>query len=272
MKAFNSQHLSSLQRLLLLAAISGTALALRATQKEHYANDAKLLGERSLAQRSREIETEWRRLTYTPLLDSTVEAQCLARLDWSILQLSDLQKEKLTARLSQVLRYLAKPDFEVYYAMKTDGLHYLFGPQPTTLLGTNAEVREPSDRKAWLRAGWDKFHVHDGAAHVPRLDAVCISSFVGAIGHTNSGKALLNGKVKKGMTIAVESLNPGFSYQANSWPAQEPVLFEFSFFAKAGPSGNVGPLHISLLWLDQDQDWAINRLIADQWLHFRTFF
>jgi hypothetical protein len=53
-KAFNSQHLTLLQRLLLFGAISGIVLALRATQRDHYANEERLLGQRSLANRSRD--------------------------------------------------------------------------------------------------------------------------------------------------------------------------------------------------------------------------
>jgi hypothetical protein len=80
------------------------------------------------------------------------------------------------------------------------------------------------------------------------------------------------GPVRQGFTVAFEVMNPGFHYSSTNALASVPLLFEFSFLAKIDGSAVSGPLHISLLWLEEHQDWALNRLIADSWLRFQTLF
>src|SRR5258708_7831480 len=98
---------------------------------------------------------------------------------------------------------------------------------------------------------------------LPKLTAISIESVLGAISHTNSGRVTLGGPVRQGFTVAAEALEPGFRYDLHDGSSSSPLLFEFSFLAKASESAVTGPLHISLIWVDSDRTWALNRMILD---------
>jgi len=109
-----------------------------------------------------------------------------------------------------------------------------------------------------------------------RVSEVCFDSIESAIAHNNSPESLLRGKVRKGLTVAVEAANPGLVY--TSLPGSlkqgpdEAIYFHLSFFAKVNGSTNAGPVYVSLCWLEQDQEWGLSRLITDQWLGIKTVF
>ncbi len=69
-----------------------------------------------------------------------------------------------------------------------------------------------------------------------RVSEVCFDSIESAIAHNNSPESLLRGKVRKGLTVAVEAANPGLVY--TSLPGSlkqgpdEAIYFHLSFFAK----------------------------------------
>jgi hypothetical protein len=94
---------------------------------------------------------------------------------------------------------------------------------------------------------------------------------VGGIAHTNSPGELLTGPVRNGFTASCDSTDPGFVYGAKKWPGP-PLLFEVSFLAKASGSDDAGPVYISLEWIEEDQNWALSRLMTDSWLHIKTIF
>ncbi len=261
---------------MLYGGMLGAVFALRVAQSDYYAEESKVVGQQSALARARQIQAGWKKLQYAELAESATHSACLASAESSAPELSAIQKETLRERVSQVLRYLENPEFADYYRMRTDGFDNAFAPNP---LVTNLVPRATFNLSAFgnsagpelaLKALWDS--VHGTNAPVPRLKAICVESFAGAISRTNSGRALLNGKVGKGMTVAVESVNPGFRYEGDSEPDGRALLFEFSFFAKTISPERAGPVHVSLLWIERDQNWALNRLIADQSLKFQTLF
>jgi hypothetical protein len=83
---------------------------------------------------------------------------------------------------------------------------------------------------------------------------------------------MLVGPVKQGFTIAVEAFEPGFHYAMTPEEAAHPTLFEFSFLARRSGSSIAGPLYVSLIWVEGDKNWALNRLVADNWLRMQTVF
>jgi hypothetical protein len=94
---------------------------------------------------------------------------------------------------------------------------------------------------------------------------------LGSTAQTNAPGALLTGPVNNGFTASYDSIDPGFVYDTAKRPGP-PLLFEVSFLAKANGSQNAGPVYISLLWVEEDQNWALNRLLTDSWLRIKTLF
>jgi hypothetical protein len=200
----------------------------------------------------------------------------MARISWSSLGLSDLQTIKLRARVEDLVHYFEHPDFNEYYRLKTQGVRYEFVPRQwtTNFLRPTPVSAERSDDSVRQRLFvlWEKVHSHNGKTALPKLTAIAVDSISGAVAHTNSGRVMLGGPIKQGFTVAAEALEPGFVYPSAQKTSSAPLLFEFSFLAKANDSGVAGPLYISLIWLDHDETWALNRMVLDTWHGFTTLF
>jgi hypothetical protein len=100
------------------------------------------------------------------------------------------------------------------------------------------------------------------------IEAISLPSILATTTHTNSGRVMLGGPIKQGFTVAAEAFDPGFRYPSD----EPPLLFEFSFLAKAHNSSVVGPVHISLVWAKDDGTWALNRMVLDTWFGYQTLF
>lgn len=252
-------------------------LALRVVGRDYYSRDlSKVMGKASEV-RAIEIQAGWKSRRFKEFNSEETKAAILEKIHNQELNLSDLQKAKLEAKVEQLLHYFDRPTFEDYYRLKTQGFHYQFLPKGVTsnLLAQarkDSRLAPSADTKETVRFLWNKVHQHAGEMVISRIRAVALDSVQASVSHTNSGTALIMGPVKQGFTVAAEITNPGFYYGIPNTPESVPLLFEFSFLAKVDESAVVGPLHISLLWLDQDQEWALNRLIADSWLRLQTLF
>jgi hypothetical protein len=161
--------------------------------------------------------------------------------------------------------------------LRTRGLRYEFIPENASSNELVKAYREKklaslADEKGAVRLLWESVRQHDGQPIATKITAVALDTVKAAVSHTNSGKALIVGPARQGFTVAAELRNPGFVYPGTNAPGVLPLLFEFSFLAKIDDIGAAGPLLISLLWIESDQDWALNRLITDQYLPLQTLF
>lgn len=261
----------------LFAGLIAVTIAPRIVWPSYYTREQQAVAGKASAQRANEIEAGWKRLEYADLHLPETEAALLKKLDSATGGLSDAQKLELTPRLVQLIHYFEEPSFERYYRLKTEGLDYYFVAtgdsnnlhaavdRPTTQTST-------ADPKEQSRNLWNSVHQYKGERRLPKITSVALNTVEASISHTNSGRVLLGGPVKNGFTVGREALNPGFHYRGAPWLPNEPVLFEFSFLAEANNSGNVGPMYVSLIWIDKDHKWALNRLVVDTWLGFDTVF
>lgn len=238
------------------------------------------IGEEAATARSGDIQAYWRTFTYADVSQGSIATEVVARIDSGSLGLSELQVAKLRARVSEVLQYLRDPTFDEYYRLKTEGLHYRFEMNTNTqsmlrALGFGQRLGEATTTKDAVKLVWEA--THSMTKGIPSaISGICLKDIAVAVPATNSPWALLGGKVRKGFTRAGETLNPGFHYaeeEAGRGNATHGVRFvHMSFFAKAADSENVGPVYLSLCWLPGDEDWALSRMIADEWLGVRTLF
>ena len=263
--------------LLLFGAFLAAVCALRICWGGHFTREAQEVAAKAAQKRSRQIEAGWRRHSYTELSARTEEAM-FERIAWTSLALSGVEQAKLRVRLSEVLHYLEYPRLDEYYRLKTEGFQWRLEPQGyvSNLLAKalpRLEIGSHSDRdpQTTVKRLWEMVYSEGASSTVPRLTAVCLESVVGATARTNTGKALLTGSVKQGFTMAIEAVDPGFSYSRGK-PSNMPLVFQLSFLAKANDPQNAGPVYISLLWVEEDQNWALNRLLTDSWLKVKTIF
>ncbi len=265
----------------LLAGIIILTSVVRTNLRSQHAAELRGIGNKAREQRSLEIEAQWQARAYSNAAGEDFIDAFLAKIKWSSLELSDFQKAKLRSRLKELLLYFQDPRFDGYYRLKTERLHYLMALSPwgKTLVEISTskdQGGEAPDPQKTLKAIWNKFHAEGGTGHLPRVSAVCLDSIDSAVTHTNSPDSLLRGTVRKGMTVAVEAANPGIRYTGDL-PTSTPnpdrsAYLHISFLAKANGSDNAGPVYLSLCWLEQDQQWGLSRLIADQWVGIKTVF
>jgi hypothetical protein len=241
----------------------------------YYATTVTDAADKATKRRAIEIEADWKGFPFTSVLQDGFDDAFFTKIDWLSLSLSEPQAAKLKPRVLELIHYFQQPDFDTYFRLKTAGLHYEFVPQRWTtnfLQNTRKLQKEDDIIKEQVKLLWDKVHTRGGKTVMPRLTAISIETVSGAISHTNSGRAMLGGPIKKGFTIAGEALEPGFLYTPNQAKDALPLLFEFSFLAKANDSGIAGPLYISLVWVEADEQWALNRMILDTWHGLHTMF
>lgn len=271
-----AKAMKTAKHLLLFLVCLGFVYALRLVAGGHYTHDLNQVVSEASLQGSREREAVWRRQAYTAFSASDIVSAMSKKVPLASLHFSQVHRAKLELRLLDVLHYFEQPTFDEYYRLKTEGLHWTLQPDTHArdLLADSAAVGppqpSPTEARDLLRKMWE--HVHAGPQpSLPRLTAVCLDSIAGATTHTNSPKALLTGEVKRGYTAAREAIDPGLAYGSGR-ASTEPLLFELSFLAKANGSEDAGPVYISLLWVEEDQEWALNRLMTDHWLQVKTIF
>lgn len=261
---------------LILAALLSATSALRLAEQAYYSKDlAKVIG-RASAVRAREIQAGWKSQRFDKFDSDATQATVMDKVRQQESGLSDPQRAKLELKVRGILHYFAQPTFEEYYRLRTDGLHYHFSPEGSmsnrlALALQRGKIAPTVDERQIVKFLWEADRERAGVPGMSKITAASVDSFKAAISHTNSGKLLIVGPIRQGFTIAGEVANPGFHYTVSNASDSIPVLFEFSFLAKED-SGVSGPLLVSLLWLEHDQDWALNRLITDQWLPFQTLF
>src|SRR5437899_3000654 len=124
--------------------MSVLAILVRALQQETYARELREIGKAASEQRALEVEGMWRDLPYADASGPEAAEVFVAKIDWSLLPLSDLQQGKLSLRVAALFRYLQNPSFEEYYRLKTEGLRFQFEPDQHVkdLLGTRATKDE----------------------------------------------------------------------------------------------------------------------------------
>jgi hypothetical protein len=272
--------MSSLARikwhLVLLAGAALLTASSRVAFKDRHADELRRLNSRGASQRAREIEAMWAALSYTDATAPDFVDRFLAKIDWNRIPVSDAQRTKLQARVRDVVGYLQAPTFDEYFRLRTEGLHYVFLPTLTNVAQATAgsqavELEDGAEQAA--RKIWNSAHSRNGQVDPSRINSVCLDRIAASISYTNSLGDLLNGGAAKGFTMAAVMPNPGFSYPGDgSKLSQASPILNLSFFAKAGASTNAGPVYISLCWLANDEQWALNRMVADSWVALRTVF
>ena len=244
---------------------------LRLGRSGYYKGDYRQVGTEKTEERALEIEATWQKFAYTSIASEDSLTVFLAHIDWKSLGLESARESKLKTRLRQVLSYLHEPEFESYYRLKTEGLRYKFTPsiRVDSLLTSQGNNGYSDAPKSTAKTLWDNVRHQGGQKLGSQLSSVCFNDVAAALTHTNSGQALLTGRVKKAITAGIEALDPGFVYEV---PSGHSCFFELSFFAKVVPSGNVGPVFMSLYWDEQDEQWVPTRMISDAWLGFNGLF
>ena len=76
--------------------------------------------------RAREIEADWNSVPYRSATSPALDEAVIQRINWSALNLSELQETRLKSRVKEIIGYFEKPEFAEYYRLKTQGLHYAF--------------------------------------------------------------------------------------------------------------------------------------------------
>jgi hypothetical protein len=266
-----------LAHLVVFIALLGVTLGLRVGGRPYYSKDLEEVIWRASRIRARDIQMGWQSSRYETFGSQAAEATILEKLRQQETGLSGVQGAKLEAKVRGLLRYLGEPTFGAYYSLRTRGLRYEFIPESAASNQLAKACREKklaslADEKGAVRLLWESVRQHDGYSVTTKITAVALDTVKAAISHTNSGKALIVGPARQGFTVAAELRNPGFHYPGTNEAGVLPVLFEFSFLAKIDDVGAAGPLLISLLWIEPDQDWALNRLITDQYLPLQTLF
>jgi hypothetical protein len=264
------------KHLLLFLLCLGCVCALRLVWAGHFVRELNRVVVEASRDQSREMEAVWRRQAFAPFSAAPAVSAMFKKVQLPPTSFTEAQRAKLERRLLEVLRYFEQPTFDEYYRLKTAGLRWKFDPDGRArgLLarsGAEGSIKPtPAEARESVRRIWDQAHA-GSLVCLPRITAICLDSIAGVTTHANSAKALLTGEVKRGFTVAVEATDPGFVYGSVEAPV-EPILFEMSFLARANGSEDAGPMYISLLWVEADQEWALNRLMTDRWLHIRTIF
>ncbi len=255
-------------------------LLLKSKLASRYTAEERELERQASIQGSRYLESLWLKRQYTDATGDGFEGALASNISYAELRLDEAQRTKLRQRVEQIIRYLKNATFEGYYGLKTDGLHFTFrlSPAAAKLLAlkkagiTNTLTSDP---KEVMKELWDSMHALHGRTEAPRLSAVCLDSLSAALSTNNTGWGLLKGRTAQGITMAVEALEPGFTYGAGDASTNCPVSqtsFHFSFLAKMKGSTNAGPIYVSLAWAPQDGAWVPSRMISDRWLGLETLF
>jgi len=265
-------HLGILAGIVLVTA--STRIALR----ERQAQELRELGEKSTAIRAREIEAYWMSLPYTDATGAGFTDSLLGALNIASLGLSQVQQKALQSRLCAVMDYFLHPSSEGYWRLWTEGLRYEFKPtEPVYAMWTNrlhrSEAELSADPFQTFGALWNGVSTRRPHSSVT---AVCLTNVSAAISPSNTLSAIINGPVRKGLTVLRTSRNPGFEYFSprivSSSGSNKPAYLHLSFFAKAKRGTTAGPIYLNLRWLPEQENWEIEEVLSDSWLALYTPF
>jgi len=270
-------YMNLLTHLLGLSLALGLVIGARIAWPGHYKRDRAQVAARAALTRAREIASGWSTLPFTRVDTPSALQSFLAGTKSASLTMSELQRSKATERVVQVVQYLEHPSLMSYCRLKTEGLRWRLDAAPRTTnslaSASPGKAAEPAlESGSSLERIWNSFHQRGGKVDPPHITTIALDTVKAAISHTNSGRALLASRVKQGFTIAVEALEPGFHYYYLNNTNTTPLLFEFSFMARSSSSDNPGPIHVSFICSEGDQNWVPNRLLVDKWLDFPVLF
>ena len=267
------------------ACLAGVAIAIvlpiRLVLGTHYAEQRRALHARASKERTRELARHWNSFAYTNAMGSVLAEVVVTRINWTSLQLTEIQQTKLKSRLREVFGYLGNPTFEEYYRLKTEGLTCrleLNGPARNLLARRAARTNYIDGQEIeWtLRTLWEAAFPTNGAAGPGTIVGISLDRVRATTSVTNSHTSILSGKTANGLSIVLEAMEPGFCYggrtNAVSSDSAHGLFAHLSFFARSSASNDAGPVYLSLCWSECDQEWALSRLFTDGVLKFRMVF
>jgi hypothetical protein len=263
---------------LVLVAIAIAGLP-RIVLPAYYREDLRNAAGASTEARSLEVEKEWRAQKFAKLDARSIDS-VVARLIAQVPTLNKEQETSLTAELGAVLSYLEHPTFESYMNLRTSATNCTFSPSYSAQkalssslpFGSSSPQPSASQNAVPRKFAMDVWRLmvstNDSA---PGLDGLAEDSCVGAITTNSLARLLLKGPTRKGLTVAVEAMNPGFEFRENDSAAAPAPYFEFSFFGRTDAE-HVGPVHVSLRWDPDEHTWEPNHLFADKWVNLKILF
>lgn len=254
----------------LLSACAVLTLAVRNVLKGRYIEERHRIELAGRARRTGELLASWNSFPSVPLDTGSAVKDLLLAIEPAIQDFSTAEKDALRREMPRVLSYLASPDPEKYWRLKTNQVtRYTKAPEVSTLLvGTNRAregLSEAERISAYWSAGWTN------AAGIPRISAFVPGSVRIAHGGDASHGAVFNGRASLGFTMAVRSMDPGIHYPVSTTPDTNSFLY-VGLLARTSTSTNTAPIHFSLQWIGEDRRWVPHALFADGLLDFRTVF
>ena len=125
-----------------------------------------------------------------------------------------------------------------------------------------------------LKFYWDGIATRAEKPNLPKLTAACLDQIAVATSPTNSEWTIIEGKVAKGLTVAMVAFDPGIRYlsleHTSSTRPGDRLFMHLSFFAKFNHLEYAAPVYLSLCWLEEEQTWALSRMITDTWSRVQT--
>jgi hypothetical protein len=263
--------------LVLVLGVAAVTAAFRIGFKDRHERELRTLIKEARYAQILETEKTWKAFPYFSASKPGFERAFMTNINFVRFGFPNEQRQRLEARVAEVLRYLTNPNFDEYYRLKTEGLRYRFTLNQPGLPATNglqnAEPWKDLKPREGFRQLWISYCQADGKTNFPRLVAICNKYIGAATNGIDTPAALLKGEVRQGFTGGREAFSPGFEYQDTLvGKSNAPLYFQLSFFAKVSGTDAAGPFYLSLRWVSEDRQWALNHLITDVLLGFRTLF
>ena len=279
---------SSSAHLVCVLAIAAGVITLRVTLASHYKSDLHIATTSAIRRGADDRQAVWQRLSYLDLTNTTLAEVLDRSIDWQNLELRPEQISKLRARLAEVATYFEEPTFERYMHLRTNGLSaYLvrskFGTNSTVkpngaIHSNTVEAFSISQSLAnEVGLGWTNIHTREGRLSPPRIEAMCPDKVAFELSRTNDALRFPASRaIGKGLTAAVEHINPGFAYGDRkahlAYNAADGPFFHLSIYIRTPLSNAPGPMYLSLCWLPQEDNWCLSGLVTDACLRISTIF
>lgn len=266
---------------LLLACIAAAVTVAQEALREKHHREHGDIQKTAFLDQSRAIQAKWQALRYTSVEKGDFADAILRRIDWTALNLSDIQRRSLDHRLRRLISYLQNPTFEEYYRLKTEGLAHRFEPAEEALqeyerASAPLPLSAANEVQDVLKFFWDGIAERADHPNLPKITAVCLDHVALVTSRTNSDWSIVQGGVAKGLTLAFPAYDPGIRYSSLDGSFAEtrntPLFVHLSVYAKFNDSEYASPLYLSLAWLDPEGTWALSRMITDTWSRVRTMF
>lgn len=261
----------------LVSAAFAITIAGRVALHEQHSYERQRIKEAGKDRRVSEMIASWNSLHYTDLQQVIVTGAINSRIQRIPLYLSEIQRDRLSAKFSRALAYLNDPTVEKYLDLKTSGLtfHLERTPLLNLVLGTlndhQEEIPVSFAHTSMIRV-WALMLQKDWKSIPPRLTSICLPSLRVALHSEDSAEAVLGGSASRTGTKAQLSPDSGFRYANSLHLGAPPSYLVMSFYATSNASRNAGPVHLSLYWSSKDSDWAISKLFTDVSLNANLLF